>query len=553
MKIAAFSETHDSSVCLIENGTVDFFCKEERLSGVKRDYNPRYALKLLSSLYDKIDLILYCTPEDIYSDNSVGDFPYKKELEIQFNAVVENHSKLHHHVSHASLAFYNSKFKECLVIVADHAGSIFDMNHQHVAREAESVYLCSDVHNIVPLYKNFWIFENYLKHKNFIRNAIQEVYKTADVRADSFLGIVKVYEAATTLIGQHVLENGKTMGLSSYGKNTPNKYFCDGIPVDGKFISMFSEKEDNDRIHFNDFIDYTTKNVDPDNYQFYADRALEVQTQSQEQVLALIKKYVDKTGIKNVCLVGGYGLNVVSNGYYVEQLPEVKFYFEPIADDTGAPMGACMLEYARQTNEKPKPIENPFFHYFNYDEPLQGGHECDIETIASLLQKGKSVAIFDGNPESGPRALGHRSILFDARIKEGKDIVNKIKKREWYRPFAGVILQENFKEYFYTMGIESSPHMTINFFAKEGVKDYVPAIIHVDNSCRIQTVSDGFLYELLRCFKEITNCPILLNTSFNLAGKPLVQTKADAIETLNDSSLDAVYFVQDKKIFTKNM
>jgi carbamoyltransferase len=169
-----------------------------------------------------------------------------------------------------------------------------------------------------------------------------------------------------------------------------------------------------------------------------------------------------------------------------------------------------------------------------------------------LLIDQKSVAIFDGAPEAGPRALGHRSILFDPRNKNAKDIVNKIKKREWYRPFAGIILESQFNEYFDTCGLKESKFMTINFEAKSGVRDYVPGIIHVDNTCRIQTVSSGFLFNLLTLFYNKTGCPMLLNTSFNLAGEALVQTKKDALDTLNNCSLDAVYFVDDNKLKINN-
>jgi carbamoyltransferase len=162
------------------------------------------------------------------------------------------------------------------------------------------------------------------------------------------------------------------------------------------------------------------------------------------------------------------------------------------------------------------------------------------------------VAIFEGQPESGPRALGHRSILFDPRNKNGKNLVNKIKKREWYRPFAGTILKEKFEEYFESHGLTESPYMTINFSCKEKTIDFVPAIVHVDNTCRIQTVEDGFFYELLEMFYEKTGCPMLLNTSFNLAGEPLVQTKKEALKTFNNTTLDAIYFVDENKIVKKN-
>ena len=117
--------------------------------------------------------------------------------------------------------------------------------------------------------------------------------------------------------------------------------------------------------------------------------------------------------------------------------------------------------------------------------------------------------------------------------------------REWYRPFAGIILEEHFHEYFETMGVTSSPDMTINFKALKRAKEECPGIIHVDGTSRMQTVSEGILREVLVEFDMITGVPILFNTSFNLAGDALVHTKEDALATLNDSMLDYVYFVQD--------
>ena len=108
------------------------------------------------------------------------------------------------------------------------------------------------------------------------------------------------------------------------------------------------------------------------------------------------------------------------------------------------------------------------------------------------------MAIFEGAPESGQRALGHRSLLFDPRNVQGKRIVNSLKNREWYRPFAGVILKEKFKEYFETLGVEESPHMVLNFKCKPIMKKNFPAIVHVDNTCRVQTIDKGFLYDLLK-------------------------------------------------------
>ena len=160
------------------------------------------------------------------------------------------------------------------------------------------------------------------------------------------------------------------------------------------------------------------------------------------------------------------------------------------------------------------------------------------------MSEGKIVAIFDGASEIGPRALGHRSILFDPRIPDAKDIINRVKKREWFRPFAGSILLEHAHEYFEMLTLTESPWMTFAIKAKEKALKEVPGIIHVDNTCRIQTVKrvdHPNFYDLIYEFYKITNVPILFNTSFNLGGEAMVETLNDAIDTINRSKIEFLF------------
>jgi len=435
MRILSFNVTHDSSVSVLNDGHLEFFCKEERISRVKRDKNPFKSLELYSKLnLGPIDHIVYSSPSDNQTDIRGFFHTYTRK---KFDKD-ESYLTYSHHISHA---------------------------------------MCK-------------------------------------ITTNNPYSIVKVYEGATTLIGQHPLENGKTMGLSSYGENLDYEpLFYDSVPLAHKFTTMQTGE-----VCFFGEESLITKDVNPDNYQHYANRAKQVQLTTQYEALKLIAEYVEKTGIKNVCLVGGYALNVVANNYYLKNLPDVAFYFEPVADDTGISLGAAMLAHHQVTGEYAAPLKDNFYHYYDHSEHLEGGKKANITKLVSMLIEGKSVAIFEGNPEAGPRALGHRSILFDARNPNAKEIVNRIKRREWYRPFAGVILE---------------------------------GIIHVDGTCRIQTVNEGFLFDLITAFYKKTKCPMVLNTSFNLAGEPLVQTKAEAIETLQNSELDAIYFVEEGRILTK--
>jgi carbamoyltransferase len=165
------------------------------------------------------------------------------------------------------------------------------------------------------------------------------------------------------------------------------------------------------------------------------------------------------------------------------------------------------------------------------------------KVIEKILQQ-EIVAIFQNSSEYGPRALGNRSLLFDPRNKNGKDIVNKIKRREWFRPFAGTVLLEHAKDWFEMGTIKESPYMSYAIPVKEDKKSIIPCITHVDGTCRIQTLTkeqNKNYYELIKLFYQKTNVPIVFNTSFNLAGEPLVETKEDALDVLDRSDINYLY------------
>jgi carbamoyltransferase len=368
-------------------------------------------------------------------------------------------------------------------------------------------------------------------------------------------GIVKVYETATTLIRQHPLENGKTMGLSAYGnklKTYPDLFVNGYIPNDYYF--GHENFEDFRAATYNDLQSISTNNINENNYSEYADYAWNVQRQTQEAVASMINKYVEKTGIKNVCITGGYGLNVVANYYYTTQFPDINFFFEPLADDSGNSIGAAMKCYRDTTLDKTiNKLEHTFFNGKKYNIDNISGTSVSVQDVAKLLLDGKSIAVYNGISEAGPRSLGNRSILFDCRDKNAKDKINKIKKREWYRPFAGMVLESDANKYFEMGKINKSEFMTISFPVKKSALDIIPGVVHVDETCRVQTVNEDnpIMFNLLNEFKKISNVGVLLNTSFNLAGMPLVETPQDAIDTLKNSILDYVWFPEISKIISK--
>jgi carbamoyltransferase len=251
----------------------------------------------------------------------------------------------------------------------------------------------------------------------------------------------------------------------------------------------------------------------------------------------------------DLCVSGGYGMNIVANHYYLQRFPDVEFYFEPIADDTGGAIGSAKMFWYFETKDKTiRPLKTTSFHGVHYDISSYKGKTTSIKDIAKLLYQDKSVAVYTGLAEAGQRALGNRSILFNALNPDAKDLVNKIKKREWYRPFACMVLEEDANIYFDMEKIKSSPFMTICFPVNVKI---IPGVTHIDNTCRIQTVSkeDKYLYELLNEFKKLSGHGIVLNTSFNLAGEPLVETPEDAFNTLNNSCLDYLWFEETQQLF----
>ena len=176
----------------------------------------------------------------------------------------------------------------------------------------------------------------------------------------------------------------------------------------------------------------------------------------------------------------------------------------------------------------------------------------DVDTVVELLTDHKQiVGIFQGNSEWGPRALGNRSILFDPRNPQAKRIVNEVKQREDYRPFACTVLKEHAHEYFEMLQLEESPYMSFAVQCKKKAMEDIPPLVHADNTCRMQTVTEEQnknYYDLIKAFGDKTGVPILFNTSFNLGGEAIVETVYDAIDTCNRCMINHLYIPEDQEI-----
>jgi carbamoyltransferase len=378
----------------------------------------------------------------------------------------------------------------------------------------------------------------------------------------------------TQYCGFQAIEAGKTMGLFPYGKpndKIPQLFETEGkLPLSNRnlIVPTYPSAALVNALIFDYLEDEIGKSHDDVSLlQNRRDLAYACQTQTQEQVLKLIRKAVAMSNNKRVVLSGGYGLNCVANYYYLEHLKEegIELYVEPTSNDAGTAMGAALMFYHQIFADKTPKVHNTL-----YLGPIREYTLADIEKRASisenknvkitdathkdvvkLLKSKNIVAMFQGRSENGPRALGNRSILFDPTFKDGKDFVNLVKKREYFRPFAGTILQDDVHEWFDLRGMKDSPFMMYAVNCQPGVEEKIPAIIHVDGTCRIQTVTEEqnkHYYDLIKTFKDETGIPILFNTSFNLGGEPLVETLDDAFRTLENSKIEYLYLPEHKKL-----
>ena len=553
MKILGILSHHDASLCLIEDGKLLRYWKEERLARVKREYPPiKSIIEIYKEFGDTIDYIIG-EPNDILDPIIEKLFPSVKQwLDID------------HHLQHASLAFYNSGFKEAISVIVDRNGQ----KAPGVA-ESETVFYCSYPRNIFPVYKcynkdwygRYFNDESFKVNANDIIRGMSEKYPDCHFAVESYYNICAVYESAIALINQHPMEAGKVMGLASYGKSFPtSRLIYDSVPIDSNFrtkhtfdIVWGSNTSGNHPFTINKELESkATNEVTQDNYQLYADYAHQVQCETQEAVGDLIEKYAHLSD--NICISGGYGLNVVANQYLTERFPWKNFYFEPIATDDGNSIGAALYLHHEITGSmEPFDFKDTMFHGKEYPIPKEY-KTCELDFIVDSLCNDKSVAVFHKQAEAGPRALGNRSILFNPYNPDAKEIVNKIKRREWYRPFAAMVLDYE-APYLFNIGMHEINEKNYKYMTRSvTVRDpFLYGVTHVDQTCRIQTIDyKHHLYRLLRSISSRIGYGVLLNTSFNLAGEPLVETLADAEKTFYNSDLDILWFPETKQFISKD-
>jgi carbamoyltransferase len=535
MKVLTIFSGHDASATIVKDGEIEYYFKEERYNKKKHSGGHKFIFDIIfHDFLDDIDYVIFASSDSQENKNKKDQLIKSKNIGVKFLDPTHQH-----HLFHASGAFYTSGFEKSLVICIDSAGG-YQVDPE--VFECDSVYVAEYPCKFTPLYKRYWT-ANLQKRFDKVVNGCRHTCK----HHTDEINIGNLYNSAALAIGQTIDDCGKAMGLSSYGVAIEKlKFFGERISADAaikKYFKNYPELLDY-MLDFNDDANYKVE-ITKDNYQFFSNYCYEVQRQCQEQVCNLVKKYVDKTGIKKVCITGGYGMNIITNYELTIRFPDVKFYFDPMCDDSGLSIGASMYSYRQLSGDsRILPSKDTFFHGLTHDVSQYQGVFADEKEVARLLYNNKSVAVYNHLAEAGQRALGNRSILFNALNPNAKDIVNKIKNREWYRPFAAIVLEEDAHLYF--DNVIPNPHMTVCFPVKTNL---IPGVTHVDNTCRIQTVNSGHLHSILNEFKNLTGHGIILNTSFNLAGEPLVETPQDAFRTLNSSSLDYLWFYETKQLF----
>jgi carbamoyltransferase len=430
---------------------------------------------------------LYISTLDDSNDIQIDDDEFGEKI------VVERE----HHLYHAYCGFHTSPFDDAVVIVVDGYGCV-----KPEGKEVISAYT----------------FKN-----NMYAETVEKVYQPKD---EPTISIGRQFGILAEELGLAEKKHGdfaagKVMGLAQYFGHE----------------SFLPEEYQNEEW-----------------YNKVA-AARELQNKCNTQIMAFIQRYVKMSGMSNVVLTGGVALNCVTNNKILESQNDwINLHVDPVCNDNGISIGAALRGHEQLTGEPPNKVKNVYLGYEQERYNFEGLNASFAEyyDIIDLILAGHPVAIFQGRSEVGQRALGNRSIVYDPRDAHGQQIVNEIKQRESYRPFAATVMAEHYDDWFCMK--QDSPYMSYAVDVWEGMESRIPSVTHADNTCRVQTLKkedNPHFYRLINEFYRKTQIPMLLNTSFNIAGHPLVETFEDAIYTLNNSELKYIFIPEENRIITK--
>ena len=575
---------HDSGACLLHDGKILSAVQEERFSRIKHDNSfPHQAIQYCIKqagiepveidnivFYEKpflkferlLETYLAFAPRGFRSFASAMPIWIKEKLYQKYNLVKSLENSLdpdidwskkllfsEHHLSHAASAFYPSPFKEAAVLTLDGVGEWTTTSL--AVGDGKDLTVLKEIHFPHSLGLLYSAFTYYTGFK--VNSGEYKVMGLAPYGEPKYVDLIK-----DNLI--QIKEDG------SFNLDMSYFDFCIGL-------TMTNEK-------FHELFGGPPRESEAELSQREMDIAASVQKVTEEVLIKLAKNIAKETGKKNLCLAGGVALNCVANGILSREKIFENIWVQPAAGDAGGALGAALatwhLAHDRERNvvtcrdEMSGSYLGPSFTNNEIEDFLiQAGaifHKLDeeelIDRVADALSTEKAVGWMQGRMEFGPRALGNRSIIADPRSALMQRQLNlKVKYRESFRPFAPSILREHVGEWFEHNG--DSPYMLLVANVKDGKRlemsaeqqalfgieklnvprSSVPAITHVDYSARIQTVhadTNPKYHALITRFNEITGCPLVVNTSFNVRGEPIVCSPADAFKCFMGTELDVL-------------
>lgn len=551
--VLGISASHNGAVCLLKGDEIVVAIQEERLTRKKRHkiFGAQHS-QALDYCFDYAGI----RPQDLSmavmsvpgaASSPTEDLKLNSFLQVEQNRIPT--ATIGHHYAHALSAFATSGFQKTAILVVDGIGSpLEDLSEEErrvikwpVAEgwEMISLYAASET-TLTPLEKHITEGCDWLAF--------------GGPTMSKFRSLGTIFGAAAEQIFNGSLDAGKVMGLAPYGEpEIPAEDFFEII--DGRFV--FSDKVP-ERFRHNERW--------PLRQTEYANLACSAQAALEKGLLYLVRHLHDLCPGENLCYAGGVALNSVANERIIRESAFKNIYIIPAAEDSGPAIGAAYYGAWQLTrkNSLRKLVHDAVGRQYSTSDIMSAIADTPaVEIVPStdiltetveLLCQGKNLGWFQGKSELGPRALGQRSIICDPRRADSKDILNKkVKRREAFRPFAPVALLEEAPHWFELDGVSpESPFMLRVAKFKESKRELVPAVVHVDGTGRLQTVTreaNGLFYELVRKFYERTSVPIILNTSFNVMGMPIVETPADALFCLLSTELD--YCVLEKTLVRK--
>lgn len=532
---------HDRGAAIIKDGELVGAISQERVDRIKHSPSIDIPFQAIDSIIKYLNIsfkdINYIGISSTAVDAKDLVKFYRDKLIAYYRSCDFQLIPVSHHLSHALAAYNTSDFDDAIIIVADGGGEVLG-----IMEEAESIFIGKGT-NVTLVEQRL---QNSFMHPMSRAHNYLYPFMNKELIGEQ-VSIGRKYEQITKLIGFGSHGEGKTMGLSPYGKETIKKEITPltDINFDLKF-GDFVKEIDQLCINQNTSYDIIINNKK-------SDIALSIQQFAEKQIIEIIRYAVNKYGIKNICLSGGVFLNCPINHKILETFNDIKLHICPASGDEGQCIGNAYAAFKAsglsfKNSNRTLPFLGISYNNNRIEESLKQKNlkyrfleENELASIiAKEIYKNKIIGLFYSRSEIGPRALCHRSILANPCSSGMKDYLNhKVKHREKFRPFAPSVMQEYQFDYFDLL--QESPYMLLAAQVKEKYKKIIPAVTHIDGSARIQAVKkedNSLVYHILEEFRKLSGVPIVLNTSFNDNGEPIVETPEDAIKTFLLTNID---------------